>query len=667
QGEQPSSGGTESAAFRACIAASLGEAIADAIQMMEDGRVRFSGDFDPRNLTQEQQNAIGACLGGQAPSDSPSGGGPGPTPTPATSTGDPGTASQVRQLSEQEKAALQTVANSVRASSVVVGEMVDGDFRAGGSGFVYTSDGLIMTNAHVLASIKGAAAVMLYDGRVLPANIVGFIESQQPDVGVLRISASGLALAQIGDSNTVRPGDPLLLVAHPRGHGYWLATGGQAYGQQDVGAGGVFITTLYSNVPGGPGASGGPMVDGAGRVVGLLYAGTGSSDPPVQPSPAVIIRDPRHWSSIAERPVTTAVAINDAMGAAQAIVAAGGNVPSWSRSAKVPSYQIQGAQVQLLTDVDVPNLPPDQAATLNQALQIVSPNHTALSVQRNSQGYLLTFNAPPTPDVINMVVLPLFTVRENLPTELVGTIPQSVVETQPVPDAPARDAALLEILRTLLPGVVHISVRGGASRGTGTGSIISADGYILTNAHVIDDEGTFEVTLHDDRRFPAQRIGYVNGRTPDVGVLKIQAAGLQPATIGDASALQGGEEILLIGHPAERRFWRISAGDFLQSVSEAGTTYSWTSLWIANTSFTGGNSGGPLVNVRGEVVGLFHGSPPLNVAPIEASPPEVIWGWHTFDQLFGFGDEKMKIGASVAISDAMARAQEIIQKQGNLP
>jgi hypothetical protein len=146
-------------------------------------------------------------------------------------------------------------------------------------------------------------------------------------------------------------------------------------------------------------------------------------------------------------------------------------------------------------------------------------------------------------------------------------------------------------------------------------------------------------------------------------VLKIEASGLQVLPAGSVTALQPRADLFLIGHPAERGFWRISASAFLQTDSRSGHM----EVWASDMNFAGGNSGGPIVNRNGQAIGLFHGAPPLDLGPIRVSPPQVVWGWRAFEALFGWDDEKLKIAAAVAIDVAMARAQQIIQTQANLP
>ncbi len=138
--------------------------------------------------------------------------------------------------------------------------------------------------------------------------------------------------------------------------------------------------------------------------------------------------------------------------------------------------------------------------------------------------------------------------------------------------------------------------------GIGSGVIVSSDGYILANNHVITDADELQVELSDGRIFNATVVGSDN--SSDVAVLKIEATGLVAARLGDSAAMQVGDWVLAIGSPfgleqtvtagivsATNRQTGIIAGgyeDFLQT----------------DAAINPGNSGGPLVSLRGEVIGI---------------------------------------------------------------
>jgi serine protease Do len=135
-------------------------------------------------------------------------------------------------------------------------------------------------------------------------------------------------------------------------------------------------------------------------------------------------------------------------------------------------------------------------------------------------------------------------------------------------------------------------------RGLGSGFIVSADGYLLTNAHVVDGADEITVTLHDKREFKAKLLG-ADKRT-DVAVLKIEAAGLPSVRIGDSNKLRVGEWVIAIGSPFGLEN-TVTAGIVSAKGRETGEYLPFIQTDVAVNP---GNSGGPLINMRGEVVGI---------------------------------------------------------------
>jgi serine protease Do len=137
-------------------------------------------------------------------------------------------------------------------------------------------------------------------------------------------------------------------------------------------------------------------------------------------------------------------------------------------------------------------------------------------------------------------------------------------------------------------------------RGTGSGVIISPDGYILTNNHVAGDAEQINVKLADGREFKAKRIG-VDAET-DLAVIKIEAQGLPFAKLGNSEALEQGEWVIALGSPFGLE-QTMTAG----IVSATGRDLpgsQFTHFIQTDASINPGNSGGPLINMQGEVVGI---------------------------------------------------------------
>ncbi|MBC7956875.1 MAG: Do family serine endopeptidase [Cytophagales bacterium] len=135
-------------------------------------------------------------------------------------------------------------------------------------------------------------------------------------------------------------------------------------------------------------------------------------------------------------------------------------------------------------------------------------------------------------------------------------------------------------------------------RGEGSGFILSADGYVMTNAHVIEGATEVYVTLTDKREFKAKVVG-ADERT-DVALVKIDATGLPVLRIGDVNRLRVGEWVVAIGSPFGLEN-SVSAGIVSAKQRETGSDVPFIQTDVAVNP---GNSGGPLINIRGEAVGI---------------------------------------------------------------
>ena len=136
----------------------------------------------------------------------------------------------------------------------------------------------------------------------------------------------------------------------------------------------------------------------------------------------------------------------------------------------------------------------------------------------------------------------------------------------------------------------------------GSGFILTSDGYIVTNYHVVGDAQTIQVTLYSGDTYDAQYVG--GDEDYDIAVIKIEATGLQAVTLGDSDTLNVGDRVLAIGNPLGELTFSMSGG-MVSSVNRAinvdGTPFN---MIQTDTSINPGNSGGPLLNSYGEVVGI---------------------------------------------------------------
>ncbi len=156
--------------------------------------------------------------------------------------------------------------------------------------------------------------------------------------------------------------------------------------------------------------------------------------------------------------------------------------------------------------------------------------------------------------------------------------------------------AFVEAAKRIKPAVAHIKLGNGA---TGSGVVVSPDGYILTNKHVANAGNQITVKLSDRQEFPARRIG-TDSRI-DLALIKIEAQSLPYATLGDSSKLEPGDWVIALGSPFGLEH-SMSAGIVSAMGRKFGGPYD--NYIQTDASINPGNSGGPLVNMHGEVIGI---------------------------------------------------------------
>ena len=175
-----------------------------------------------------------------------------------------------------------------------------------------------------------------------------------------------------------------------------------------------------------------------------------------------------------------------------------------------------------------------------------------------------------------------------------------------VPTSASEDAGALslqEIYRRCSGSVVSIISVTQSGKASGTGIIMSADGYIITNHHVIENAQAVSVLTNDDKEYTAAIVG--SDETSDLAVLKIEASGLQAAEFGDSSVLQVGDSVVAIGDPLGVTLRGTMTDGIISAINRDLTVNDRTmNLIQTNAALNNGNSGGPLINCYGQVIGI---------------------------------------------------------------
>ena len=238
-----------------------------------------------------------------------------------------------------------------------------------------------------------------------------------------------------------------------------------------------------------------------------------------------------------------------------------------------------------------------------------------VTLNRSDNGFLLTIGTQPAQQSSAPAEQTQTTKEEAVHAEAPAQtqqaaedLPQLTIVQSPagIPTAASDEdgaLSLQEIYRRCIGSVVSIVTVTPSGKASGTGIIMSEDGYVITNHHVIESAQAVSVLTADSREYTASIIG--SDETSDLAVLKIEAEGLQAAEFGDSSVLQVGDSVAAIGDPLGTALRGTMTDGIVSAINRDLTVNDRTmSLIQTNAALNNGNSGGPLINCYGQVIGI---------------------------------------------------------------
>ena len=175
-----------------------------------------------------------------------------------------------------------------------------------------------------------------------------------------------------------------------------------------------------------------------------------------------------------------------------------------------------------------------------------------------------------------------------------------------------------QVYQRVNPATVLVLTDLGEKASVGTGVILTADGYILTNYHVIENSNSVKVTMYDGTSYDATIVGY--DESNDIAVLKIDASDLTPVVLGDSDTLNVGDSVVAIGNPLGELTFSLTTG-VVSALDRPVTLSTGTTMNLIQTdcAINSGNSGGALFNLYGEVIGITNAKYSSSGSSSEAS------------------------------------------------
>ncbi len=196
--------------------------------------------------------------------------------------------------------------------------------------------------------------------------------------------------------------------------------------------------------------------------------------------------------------------------------------------------------------------------------------------------------------------------EEQAEAQLVNEATPVRVNTSPVRALPDNTVDFRGVSKSVTPSVVNVTALNSAGyrASSGSGVVLSTDGYIVTNHHVIENSAKVEITLSDKRELMAKVVGF--DLNTDLALLKIDARNLTPAQYGNSDLVEVGEWVLAVGNPFNLTS-TVTAGIVsakARNINILGNAYAIESFIQTDAVVNPGNSGGALVNTRSELIGI---------------------------------------------------------------
>ncbi len=188
-------------------------------------------------------------------------------------------------------------------------------------------------------------------------------------------------------------------------------------------------------------------------------------------------------------------------------------------------------------------------------------------------------------------------------SEAASDLPRALPQTQELPERPDMgnlSDTMVDAVEQVAPAVVMVINRNGGELGSGSGVVVSEDGYIITNHHVVNGATDLDVIFSDSSIQEAELIG--SDELSDIAVIQVSDDVPAIAPIGDAEALRPGEPVMAIGSPLGSRFRNTVTSGVVSAMNRSVAQLE--GLIQTDASINRGNSGGPLINLRGEVIGI---------------------------------------------------------------